>query len=147
MNCTEPKGKADASGRPRQAASEKLGAPLGHRKRLLEAISNLASPGQPTPSGAVPQRKGDPVLVARDEGIRPESTPETLAKLKPIMKEGTVTAGNAAQQNDAAAACLVVADHKLASLGLTPIAFLAAGRQLAATRRAWGWGLCRRFGR
>ena len=64
----------------------------------------------------VPQRKGDPVLVARDEGIRPESTPETLAKLKAIMKEGTVTAGNAAQQNDAAA-CLVVADDKLASPG------------------------------
>jgi acetyl-CoA C-acetyltransferase len=35
----------------------------------------------------VPQRKGDPVLVARDEGVRPESTPETLAKLKAIMKE------------------------------------------------------------
>jgi hypothetical protein len=52
MNCTEPKGKANASGRPRQAAPEKLGAPLGHRKRLREAISNLASPGQPTPSGA-----------------------------------------------------------------------------------------------
>ena len=94
----------------------------------------------------VPQRKGDPVLVARDEGIRPESTPETLAKLKAIMKEGTVTAGNAAQQNDAAAACLVVADDKLASLAsrhhISP-----AGPQLAATRRAWGWGQCRRFGR
>ena len=52
MDCTEPKGKANASGRPRQAASEKLGAPLGHRKRLHEAISKLASPVQPTASGA-----------------------------------------------------------------------------------------------
>jgi acetyl-CoA C-acetyltransferase len=55
----------------------------------------------------VPQGKGDPVLVARDEGIRPESTRATLAKLKAIMKEGTVTAGNAAQQNDDDDACFL----------------------------------------
>ncbi len=74
----------------------------------------------------VPQRKGEATLFEHDEGIRAESTPASLAKLKTIMKEGTVTAGNAAQQNDAAAACLVVAEDKLASLGLAPIAFLAA---------------------
>ena len=73
---------------------------------------------------AVPQRKGDPVLFSRDEGIRPESTPQSLAGLRTISKDGTVTAGNAAQQNDAAAACLVVAEDKLEALGLTPIAFL-----------------------
>jgi acetyl-CoA C-acetyltransferase len=88
----------------------------------------------------VPQRKGDPVLVARDEGIRPESTPKTLAKLKAIMKEGTVTAGNAAQQNDAAAACLVVADDKLASLGLTPIAFLAGWSAVGCDPSRMGLG-------
>ena len=88
----------------------------------------------------VPQRKGDPVLVARDEGVRPESTPETLAKLKAIMKEGTVTAGNAAQQNDAAAACLVVADDKLASLGLTPIAFLAGWSAVGCDPSRMGLG-------
>jgi acetyl-CoA C-acetyltransferase len=49
---------------------------------------------------------------------------ESLAKLKPLMKGGVVTAGNACQQNDAAAACLIVAEDKLAALGLTPIAFL-----------------------
>jgi acetyl-CoA C-acetyltransferase len=59
-----------------------------------------------------PQRKGDPVAVTRDEGIRSDSTPETLAKLRPIIRDGTVTAGNAAQQNDAAAACLVVAEDR-----------------------------------
>lgn len=73
---------------------------------------------------AVPQAKGDAVVVDRDEGIRGDSTPESLARLRPILKGGTVTAGNASQQNDAAAACLVVAEDRLAALGLTPIAFL-----------------------
>ena len=72
----------------------------------------------------VPQRKGDPVLFARDEGIRPDTTLESLARLRVLQKDGKVTAGNAAQQNDAAAACLVVAEDKLADLGLEPIAFL-----------------------
>jgi acetyl-CoA C-acetyltransferase len=71
-----------------------------------------------------PQRKGPPLVVDRDEGVRADASLETLAKLKPILKDGTVTAGNAAQQNDAAAACLVVAEDRLATLGLTPMAFL-----------------------
>ena len=73
---------------------------------------------------AVPQKKGEPLAFARDEGIRAETTMESLAKLKPVIKGGTVTAGNASQQNDAAAACLVVAEDKLAELGLEPIAWL-----------------------
>jgi acetyl-CoA C-acetyltransferase len=73
---------------------------------------------------SVPQRRGDPLLVSRDEGIRAETTPQSLAGLKAIMKDGTVTAGNASQQNDAAAACLVVAEDKLAELGLEPIGWL-----------------------
>ncbi|MDR5752402.1 MULTISPECIES: acetyl-CoA C-acetyltransferase [unclassified Caballeronia] len=73
---------------------------------------------------SVPQRKGDPVLVSRDEGVRGETTAESLAKLKPIMKDGVVTAGNACQQNDAAAACLIVAEDKLEELGLTPLGWL-----------------------
>ncbi|WP_313802288.1 acetyl-CoA C-acetyltransferase [Sphingobium sp.] len=72
----------------------------------------------------VPQRKGDPILFARDEGIRADTSMATLAKLRPIMKDGVVTAGNAAQQNDAAAACLIVAEDKLTEFGLTPAAFL-----------------------
>jgi acetyl-CoA C-acetyltransferase len=72
----------------------------------------------------VPQRKGETVKVERDEGVRPETSVQTLAKLKPVMKDGIVTAGNASQQNDAAAACLVVAEDKLATLGLRPVAFL-----------------------
>ncbi len=73
----------------------------------------------------VPQRRGDPVTVSKDEGVRPDTTPETLSKLRTIRPGGTVTAGNASQQNDAAAACLVVAEDKLASLHLEPLGFLA----------------------
>lgn len=73
---------------------------------------------------AVPQRKSDPLIFAMDEGIRADATPESLALLKPIEKDGVVTAGNASQQNDAAAACLVVAEDKLEELGLEPMAWL-----------------------
>lgn len=72
----------------------------------------------------VPQKKGDALRFARDEGIRPDATVESLAKLRPLMKDGTVTAGNSSQQNDAAAACLVVAEDKLQALGLEPMAYL-----------------------
>jgi acetyl-CoA C-acetyltransferase len=75
-------------------------------------------------SVSVPQRKGDPIIVSKDEGIRPETSLQSLAGLRPVMKDGTVTAGNASQQNDAAAACLVVAEDKLAELGLQPMGFL-----------------------
>ena len=73
---------------------------------------------------SVPQKKGDALLVDRDEGIRGDLTLEQLARLKPLVKDGTVTAGNACQQNDAAAACLIVAEDRLEALGLTPIGYL-----------------------
>jgi acetyl-CoA C-acetyltransferase len=72
----------------------------------------------------VPQRKGDAVVFSRDEGIRPDATPDSLARLRPLTAGGVVTAGNASQQNDAAAACLVVAEDSLDALGLTPIGYL-----------------------
>ena len=72
----------------------------------------------------VSPRKGETVLFDRDEGVRGQTTMESLAKLKPIMKDGVVTAGNACQQNDAAAACLVVSEDKLAELNLEPIGWL-----------------------
>jgi acetyl-CoA C-acetyltransferase len=71
----------------------------------------------------VPQRRGDPVLFAKDEGFRPDASLETLGALKPIEKGGVVTAGNASQQNDAAAACLVVGEDQLEALGLEPMAW------------------------
>jgi acetyl-CoA C-acetyltransferase len=72
----------------------------------------------------VPQRRGEPVRFGIDEGIRPGSTVEALAELRTILPNGTVTAGNASQQNDAASACLVVAEDRLDALGLEPLGFL-----------------------
>ena len=73
---------------------------------------------------SVPQKKGPPLIVSRDEGIRADTNLEMLARLKPLLSDGTVTAGNASQQNDAAAACLVVAEERLAGLKLQPMAYL-----------------------
>lgn len=72
----------------------------------------------------VPQRRGEPVVFDRDEGIRADTTPESLTRLRAIMRDGTVTAGNSSQQNDAAAACLVVAEDRLDALGLEPLGYL-----------------------
>ncbi len=72
----------------------------------------------------VPQRRGDPVPFERDEGPRADTNMETLARLRPVMRDGTVSAGNASSQNDAASVCLVVGEDKLEELGLTPMAFL-----------------------
>ncbi len=73
----------------------------------------------------IPQRKGDPVLFAQDEGFRADASEESLAALRPIDgrrdPDAIVTAGNASQQNDAAAACLVVAEDKVEELGLEPL--------------------------
>jgi acetyl-CoA C-acetyltransferase len=71
----------------------------------------------------VPQRRGDPVLVDRDEHPRPETTAETLAALRPAFREGgTVTAGNASGINDGAAAMVVLAEDRAAELGVRPMA-------------------------
>jgi acetyl-CoA C-acetyltransferase len=72
---------------------------------------------------SVPQRKGDPVVIDRDEPIREDTTVEALAKLKPAFrKDGSVTAGNAPGVNDAAAALVVMAEEKARSFGATPMA-------------------------
>ena len=72
-------------------------------------------------------RKGDPVTVDRDEGIRADTTEEGLAKLRPAFTpDGTVTAGNASQISDGAAAVIVMSEEKAAQLGLQPIAEIVA---------------------
>jgi len=75
---------------------------------------------------AVPQKRGEPVVFAKDEGVRADATAESLGALKAIEKGGVVTAGNASQQNDAAAACLVVAEEKLAALNLDPMGWFVS---------------------
>jgi acetyl-CoA C-acetyltransferase len=72
----------------------------------------------------VPQRRGDPVPFEKDEGPRADTSLEALGRLRPVMDGGTVTAGNASSQNDAASVCLVVAEDKLEELGLKPMGFL-----------------------
>ncbi len=72
----------------------------------------------------VPQRRGEPINFARDEGVRSDASLESMSRLKPIIPGGVVTAGNASQQNDAAAACLVVAEDMLDELNLEPLGFL-----------------------
>lgn len=78
--------------------------------------------GQITPV-PVPQRRGDPVLVDRDEHPRPDTTPESLAGLRAAFREGgTVTAGNASGINDGAAAMVVLSEDRAAALGVQPMA-------------------------
>ncbi len=75
----------------------------------------------------LPQRKGESIIVASDEAIRPDTTAEGLAKLKPAFRAGgTVTAGNAPGVNDGAAALVVTSDARAAALGITPLARIVA---------------------
>ena len=72
----------------------------------------------------VPQRRGDPVPFAKDEGPRADTSMEVLGRLRPMTRDGSVTAGNASSQNDAASVCLVVAADKLEELGLKAMGYL-----------------------
>lgn len=80
----------------------------------------------------VPQRRGDPTRVARDEGIRPDTSVESLAHLRGAFEpDGTITAGNASQISDGAAAVLVMSAQRAADLGLTPLGELLGYGQVA----------------
>jgi len=80
----------------------------------------------------IPQRKGDPVVVAQDEGIRGETTAESLAGLRPAFaKDGTITAGSSSQISDGAAAVVVMSKAKAEELGLTWLAEIGASGQVA----------------
>jgi len=85
----------------------------------------------------VPQRRGDPVAVVRDEGIRPGVTAAVLAGLPPAFSpEGTITAGNASQVSDGAAAVVVMSARRAAELGLRPLAEIVS-HGMSAERYAW----------
>jgi acetyl-CoA C-acetyltransferase len=80
----------------------------------------------------VPQRKGDPVVVDTDEGVRPGTTTESLAKLRPAFdKAGNITAGNASQISDGAAAVVVVSKAVAERLGAEPLGEIAGYGQVA----------------
>jgi acetyl-CoA C-acetyltransferase len=81
---------------------------------------------------SIPTRKGDPVVVSEDEGVRPDTTPETLAKLRPAFSaEGTITAGTSSPISDGAAAVVVMSKAKAEELGLTWIAEIGAHGNVA----------------
>jgi acetyl-CoA C-acetyltransferase len=86
---------------------------------------------------AIPQRRGDAVMVERDEGVRPGTTEETLAKLAPAFRSnGTITAGNASQISDGAAAVVVMSAERARALNLEPLAEIVA-HGMSADRYAW----------
>lgn len=85
----------------------------------------------------VAQRRGDAVKVERDEGIRPDTTAETLGKLPPAFRpDGTITAGNASQISDGAAAVVVMSKDRARKLGVAPLAEVVA-HGMSADRYAW----------
>ncbi len=89
----------------------------------------------------IPQRKGEPVVVDRDEHPRPNTTLDKLAKLPtPFRKNGTVTAGNASGVNDGAAALLVASEEAVKRYGLTPVARVVGGAVAGVEPRIMGIG-------
>ncbi|MFD5200971.1 acetyl-CoA C-acetyltransferase [Streptomyces sp. NPDC058375] len=112
-----------------RAAQDEIGA-LSHQ-RAAAAQKNGLFEAEITPV-EIPQRKGDPVLFSKDEGIRAETTVETLGKLRPAFaKDGTITAGTSSQISDGAAAVVVMSKARAEELGLDWIAEIGAHGNVA----------------
>jgi acetyl-CoA C-acetyltransferase len=95
-------------------------------QRAADAQKNGLFDAEITPV-EIPQRKGDPIVFSTDEGIRADTTAESLARLRPAFsKEGTITAGSASQISDGAAAVVVMSRAKAEELGLTWLAEIGA---------------------
>ncbi len=92
----------------------------------------------------IPQRKKDPIIFDQDEFIRPTTTLEALAKLRPAFKKpedgGTVTAGNASGLNDGAAATIIASDNAVQEYGLKPIAKIVSSAVVGVEPRIMGIG-------
>ncbi len=86
----------------------------------------------------IPQRKGDPIRLEYDEGVRPDSSVEALARLRPafVKEGGTVTAGNAPGVNDGAAAVVVMSEAKANALGAAPMARIV-GQAVSGRPAKW----------
>ncbi|MFD4374645.1 acetyl-CoA C-acetyltransferase [Streptomyces sp. NPDC058486] len=105
-------------------------AALSHQ-RAAAAQKNGIFEAEITPI-EIPQRKGDPVIFAKDEGVRAETTVESLGKLRPAFaKDGTITAGTSSQISDGAAAVVVMSKAKAEELGLEWIAEIGAHGNVA----------------
>jgi acetyl-CoA C-acetyltransferase len=123
---TERYNGADGVSRERQDAFSALS-----HERAAAAIKDGRLAEEIVPV-SVPQRKGDPLVVDTDEGVRPETTAESLGKLRPAFdKSGTITAGNASQISDGAAAVIVMSKAKADELGLSPLGELVSYGQVA----------------
>ncbi len=106
-------------------AAQDLWAAESHRKAAAAAAGGLFA-AEICPV-TIPQRKGDPLVLTRDESIRPDTTVEALAALKPAFRDGgTVTAGNAPPVNDGAAALVLASEARARELGCTPMARVVA---------------------
>jgi acetyl-CoA C-acetyltransferase len=104
----EQQDEAAAQSHERAAAAQKEG-------RFTDEIAPVS----------IPQRRGDPLVIDSDEGVRPGTTPDSLAGLKPAFsKDGTITAGNASQISDGGAAVIMTSKAKAEELGATPLAEL-----------------------
>ncbi len=105
-----------------RAAQDDLAAKSHERAAAAQKEGRLADEITPI---SIPQRKGDPLLVDSDEGVRPGTTAESLGGLKPAFsKDGTITAGNASQISDGGAAVVVMSRAKADELGIAPLAEL-----------------------
>ncbi|MFC5150286.1 acetyl-CoA C-acetyltransferase [Streptomyces amakusaensis] len=112
-----------------RAEQDAIGA-LSHQ-RAAAARKNGIFAAEITPV-EIPQRRGEPVLVTEDEGIRPETTAESLAGLRPAFSaDGTITAGTASQISDGAAAVVVMSRARAEELGLEWIAEIGAHGNVA----------------
>ena len=112
-------------------ASQQKAAAAGANGRLAAEIVPVT----------IPRKKGDPLIVEKDEHPRPDTTLEALAKLKPVVRpDGTVTAGNASGVNDGAAAMLVASEAAAKTHGLTPRARIVAMAAAGVAPRVMGVG-------
>lgn len=122
-NLTETRNATDAS--PISREEQDAFAAASHQRAALAWKNGVFD--DEVVSVAVPQRKGDPVIFATDEGIRADTTVESLGKLRPAFsKDGTVTAGSASQISDGAAAVVVMSKAKAEELGLSWLAEIGA---------------------
>ena len=105
-------------------------------RRAINAIKNCWFKDQIVPA-PIPQKKGEPVLVAIDESPREDTSVEALSKLRPVFKpDGTVTAGNAPGTNDGAAALVVTSVKKARELGQRPLARIV-GQAVSGVEPRW----------